>query len=81
MAIIVSLFALLQQASNPSFYAVGRKPNKPVFRLLSDKHPDDVTTPGLLMVRIEGRMFFANAQRIQEKIFNLQEGMELKVLG
>ena len=31
-------------------------------------HPDDESFPGLLLLRLEGRMFFLNAERIAEQI-------------
>ena len=71
IAIIVSLFALSYQAANPRVYGLGRKPGTNVFRPLTKEHPEDETFPGLLMVRIEGRVFFANAQRIGEKVLHL----------
>ena len=37
-----------------------------VFRPRRREHPDDETWPGLLMLRIEGRLFFANAQRVAD---------------
>lgn len=64
VAIIVSLLALVMQAYNPPVYALGRKPGTPVFRPLSDEHPEDERWPGLLILRVEGRVFFANAQRV-----------------
>ena len=71
IAIIVSLFALSYQAANPRVYALGRKPGTNVFRPLTKEHPEDETFPGLLMVRIEGRVFFANAQRIGDNVLHL----------
>ena len=68
MAIIVSLVALSYQAAHPRVYALGRKPGTEVFRALSAEHPEDETFPGLLMVRPEGRIFFANAQWVGDQI-------------
>lgn len=68
VAIIVSLIALAHQTANPPVYVIGRKPGTNVFRPRTKDHPEDVTYPGLLMVRIEGRVFFANAERIAEKL-------------
>ena len=73
VAVIASLLALAQQAYNPPVYALGRKRGTHVFRARSDEHPDDETWPGLLIVRIEGRAFFANAQRIADKMHPLIE--------
>ncbi|SAK66319.1 SulP family inorganic anion transporter [Caballeronia ptereochthonis] len=68
VAIVVSLFALAHQVSNPPVYALKRIPGTNVFRRDSKRHPDDEAFPGLLLLRPEGRIFFANAQRVAEKI-------------
>jgi len=73
VAVIVSLLALAQQAYNPPVYALGRKRGTDVFRASSDEHPDDETWPGLLILRTEGRAFFANAQQIGDKMWPLLE--------
>jgi sulfate permease, SulP family len=68
VAIVVSLVALAHQATDPPVYVLGRKPGTNVFRPRSSEHPEDETFPGLLMLRLEGRVFFANAARIGEKM-------------
>jgi MFS superfamily sulfate permease-like transporter len=73
VAVIASLLALAHQTYNPPVYALGRKRGTDVFRPLSEEHPDDETWPGLLIVRAEGRLFFANAQRVGDKIWPLIE--------
>ena len=72
-AVIVSVFALAQQAYSPPVYALGRKRGTNVYRARSNEHPDDETWPGLLILRTEGRAFFANAQQIGEKMWPLVE--------
>lgn len=66
VAVIVSLLAIAQQGYNPPVHVIGRKRGTDVFRPLSDEHPDDQTWPGLLILRPEGRLFFANAPRVAE---------------
>jgi MFS superfamily sulfate permease-like transporter len=39
-----------------------------VFRPRSEEHPEDETFPGLLLLRPEGRIFFANAEHIAHEI-------------
>jgi high affinity sulfate transporter 1 len=68
VAVIASLLALAQQAYNPPVYVLGRKRGTRVFRALSKEHPDDETWPGLLILRTEGRLFFANAQHVADKM-------------
>jgi sulfate permease, SulP family len=73
VAVIASVLALAHQAYNPPLYVLGRKRETYVFRPLSDDHPDDETWPGLLILRAEGRMFFANSERVGDKIWALVE--------
>jgi len=68
VAVIVSLVALSYQAAHPRMYLLGRKPGTDVFRPLSPEHPEDETFPGLMMVRTEGRLFFANIQHVGEQL-------------
>jgi anti-anti-sigma factor len=76
VAIVVSLIALAQQAASPPVHVLGRKPGTNVFRPRSPEHPEDETFPGLLLLRVEGRIFFLNAARIGEKIQPLLEAMK-----
>jgi MFS superfamily sulfate permease-like transporter len=68
VAIVVSVLALAQQVASPPVYVMGRKPGTNVFRPESAEHPEDETFPGLLLLRVEGRIFFLNAAKIGEKI-------------
>ncbi|MTW20600.1 SulP family inorganic anion transporter [Allochromatium palmeri] len=80
VAIIVSLVSLAYQAAHPRLYVLGRKPGTDIFRPRTDEHPEDETVSGLLLVRPEGRLFFANAQRIGEQLWPLIEAAEPCVL-
>ncbi|MGE5413126.1 MAG: SulP family inorganic anion transporter [Syntrophomonadaceae bacterium] len=71
VAIILSLMALAYQAADPPVRVLGRKPGTNVFRPRSAEHPEDETFPGLLILRPEGRIFFANAGRIGQKVRSL----------
>ena len=48
-------------------YILGRKRGTNVFRPRSEENPDDEDFPGLLILRVEGRVFFANAGQIAEQ--------------
>lgn len=80
VAVIASLLALASQAYNPPVYALGRKRGTTVFRALSAEHPDDEQVPGLLMLRTEGRLFFANAERVADLLWSEVEQARPKVL-
>ena len=81
VAIIVSLVALAYQVANPSVYVLSRKPGTNVFRPQSKDHPEDETFPGLLLLKLEGRVFFANAEHIGQKIRPIIEELAPKVVA
>ncbi|HSC00462.1 MAG TPA: SulP family inorganic anion transporter [Burkholderiaceae bacterium] len=80
IAVMTSLLSLVYQAYSPPVYALGRKRQANVYRRLSPEHPDDQTWQGLLLVRVEGRLFFANAQLVGEKIQQLVEQIRPRVV-
>jgi anti-anti-sigma factor len=80
VAIILSLVALAHQVADPPVYVIGRKRGTNVFRPLSKEHPDDEVFPGLLILRLEGRVFFANAERLGQKIRSLVDEAQPKVV-
>jgi sulfate permease, SulP family len=81
VAIVVSLVALAHQTSDPPVRELGRKPGTDVFRPRSKEHPEDETFPGLLMIQLEGRVFFANAERIGEKMKVLVDEAKPRVVA
>jgi high affinity sulfate transporter 1 len=81
VAIIVSMIALAYQAADPPVYVLGRKPGTNVFRPRSKENPEDETYPGLLLLRLEGRIFFINAERIAEKMKQLIEQEQPRVVA
>jgi sulfate permease, SulP family len=81
VAIIVSLVTLAHQVADPPVYVLGRKPGTNVFRPQSPEHPDDESFPGLLLLRPEGPIFFANAAQIAHKIEPLIRETQPKVVA
>jgi len=75
------MVGLAYQVADPPIYVLGRKPGTNVFRLRSKKHPEDETFAGLLLLRLEGRIFFANAEHMAEKIRFLIEEAQPKVVA
>jgi high affinity sulfate transporter 1 len=81
VAILVSLLGLAYQLATPHVYVLGRKPGTNVFRPLSKEYPGDETFPGLLLLRLEGRIFFANAELIGLKMRQQVEHSKPKVVA
>ena len=81
VAIILSLIGLASQAANSKVHVIGRKRGADVLRPLSPEHPDDETFDGLLILRPEGRLFFANAQQVSDQIRALVAQHQPRVLA
>ena len=71
VAVVLSLLALIYHANRRPVFVLGRKPGTDVFRPQSKEHPEDDTFPGLLLLKTEGVIHFANAQRIGDLMWPL----------
>jgi len=81
VAIILSLGALAHQMANPPVWVMRRKRGTNVYRPESSEHPDDESFPGLLVLRPEGRIFFANAERVGQKMRGFADGAKPRVVA
>jgi len=81
VAIVVSMIGLAGQTANPRVSIIGRKRGADVLRPLSPEHSDDETFEGLLILRPEGRLYFANAQNVAEQVNALFTQYKPKVLA
>lgn len=68
VAVLVSMVSLIVRANRHPIHVLGRKPGTNVFRPLSPEHPEDETYPGVLLLRPEGAIFFANAPRLVQEM-------------
>lgn len=67
IAVAISVVMLIHQANHPPVYAVAFNREKGVFRRAGENESDE-TFPGLLMLRTEGRLTFANTEVAGEKM-------------
>ncbi len=72
IAVVLSLLALVYRAFRPSYAILGRAPGavddeRLRYRGIED-HPDCVTFPGLVILRVDGELFFANARWFRETV-------------
>jgi len=81
VAIIVSLISLSTQATRPMVHVIGRKRGADVLRPVSPEHADDETFEGLLILRPEGRLFFANVQNVADQVKALTLEYQPRVLA
>ena len=66
VAVLLSLMALAIHGSRRPVFVLGRKPGTNIFRPFTAEHPEDEIFSGLLLLKTEGMLHFANVQRIAE---------------
>ena len=64
----VSLLLLLYRASHPHVAELGKVPGTDDQYADRDRHPDNAALPGLAVLRVEGGLFFANADAVRRAI-------------
>jgi anti-anti-sigma factor len=67
LGVVLSLVALIYKASHPSTAVLGKMPGQDVYRNIR-RRPAARTVPGLLIFRLDGDLFFANATYCAEQV-------------
>jgi sulfate permease, SulP family len=70
IAVILSLLVLVWRASQSKMSILGREPGRILFSD-SQRHPENRTLPGLLILRPDEGLFFANADSLRNDILRL----------
>ena len=73
IGVVLSLVWLVYVATRPSMPLLGREPGTQVFRDLDD-YPDDETFPGVAVLRLDGGLFFATAEALEDRVRELGRG-------
>jgi anti-anti-sigma factor len=67
IGIALSLVWLVYVATAPGMPVLGREPGTQVFRDVRE-NPGDETFPGIVVLRLDGGLFFASADALEERI-------------
>ena len=70
VGVVLSLVWLIYVATRPAMPILGREPDTQVFRDLSE-NPDDQTYDGVAVLRLDGGLFFATADALENRIRSL----------
>jgi sulfate permease, SulP family len=68
IGVIVSLVLLVARTSRPHVAVLGRLPDTHDLWVDTDRHEEAVRPPHVLVVRVEGQLFFGNADYVRERI-------------
>jgi SulP family sulfate permease len=78
IAVVVSLLALVLRAYRPSSAVLGRAPGPDSDETLRyrgvEDHPEYETFPGLVILRVDGELFFGNARWFRDTVRSLVRG-------
>lgn len=82
IGIAVSLLLLLYRASKPNVAELGLVPGTNGQYGDRERHPENQAAPGIVVLRVEGGLFFANADRVRASVraHALQDGTRAIVL-
>lgn len=67
IGVVLSLLLLIGRASTPAVRVLGRRRGSDAY-LDVERHEDLVDEPGVLVLRIDGPLFFANANRFRDAV-------------
>jgi sulfate permease, SulP family len=70
---VLSVGWLIYVATRPPMPLLGREAGTQVFRDL-EENPDDETFPGIAVLRLDGGLFFATAEALEDRVRGLEEG-------
>jgi sulfate permease, SulP family len=81
LGITISYLLLVFRAYRPRIAVLGRVPGSGQYADVTN-HPENEQVPGVLVVRVESGLFFANADNVREEIERLatQDGLKAVVL-
>ena len=72
ISVVASLAVVLRQTSRPHIAVLGRIPGTTEFRNV-ERSPSAVTTDGVVVVRVDAPLYFANLDYLRERLMNLEE--------
>ena len=71
IGLICSLLLIIYQSSRPHLSVLGRDPSIPGHYSDLVRHPENTAVPGVLILRLDAPIYYANANTVREKIKKL----------
>ena len=68
IGIAISLLLLIYRASHPHIAVLGKVPGTPDQYGDLERHPDNQQLPGIVILRVESSLFFANADAVSQRV-------------
>ena len=78
IGVILSVFWLVYQSTSPGMPVLGRARDTHDFRDAKE-HPEDELFPGILVLRLDGSLFFVTADALGDRVRELEQSAETPV--
>jgi anti-anti-sigma factor len=73
IGVIVSLLLLLYRVSRPHMAVLGHVPGTRSQYADVERHPENEVVPGIVVLRVEGGLFFGNADAVRQRVHGALE--------
>jgi SulP family sulfate permease len=68
IGVVASLVFVVYKTSRPHVSSLGRVPGVPGAYSDLGRHPEDMPVPGVLIVRVDAQLYYANALTIRDRV-------------
>ena len=68
IGVVASLIFVVYRSSRPHIASLGRVPGVPGAYSDLGRHPENTPVPGVLIVRVDGQLYYANALTVRDRV-------------
>lgn len=76
IGLVASLVFVIYQTSRPHISSLGRVPGVPGVYTDMGRHPENTPVPGVLIVRLDAQLYYANALTVRDRVKGMIDEME-----
>ena len=76
IGLVASLIFVVYKTSRPHIASLGRVPGVPGAYSDLNRHPENMPVPGVLIVRLDAQLYYANALTVRDRVKEMVAGME-----
>jgi MFS superfamily sulfate permease-like transporter len=76
IGVVASLVFVIYRSSRPHVSSLGRVPGVPGAYSDLTRHPESIPVPGVLIVRLDGQLYYANALTVRDRVKAMIAEME-----
>jgi len=76
IGLLASLLFVVYRTSRPHVSSLGRVPGVPGAYSDLTRHPEDIPVPGVLIVRLDAQLYYANALTVRDRVKSMIAEME-----